>query len=385
MRVKLCGDVVNNGWARLYRMFGFEVCCPKDVRDAVENCPAGEELVFEINSPGGSVYMGFEMYTVIRGFPGKTVAEVQGIAASAASVFMAGCKTVLMSPVANVMIHRAQTGAHGNSTVMKQAKQMLDTIDESILNAYVEKAGGKTDRDTFARLMRSETFMTAQQAIDRGLADGLLEAAGETMLANFTASASGNAAANALPSVDDLLKIAAAAGVKLDAAELPEAEAQAAVNEVQDSAAAAPAASRSVNTSTGENAGEIHQEEDSNMEINTVDDLRQAYPELVGAIEQAAADAATTAERERIHAIRDMALPGAEDITEAAMFTEPISAAEYAVNAVKHAKSKGDAWLKGAEDDAANSGANGVNNAGNPGSAKPDEFMDAIKGVNQTK
>ena len=121
------------------------------------------------------------------------------------------------------------------------------------------------------------------------------------------------------------------------------------------------------------------------MEINTVDDLRQAYPELVEAIEQAAADAATTAERERIHAIRDMALPGAEDITDAAMFTEPISAAEYAVNAVKHAKSKGAAWLKGAEDDAANSGANGVNNAGNPGNAKPDEFMDAIKGVNQTK
>lgn len=382
MRVKLCGDVMNNGWARLYRMFGFEVCCPKDVRDAVERCPAGEDLVFEINSPGGSVYMGFEMYSVIRGFSGKTVAEVQGIAASAASVFMAGCDTVLMSPVANVMIHRAQVGAHGNSTVMKQAKQMLDTVDESILNAYVEKAGGKTDRDTFARLMRNETFMTAQQAIDRGLADGLLEAAGETAIANFTASASGSAAANALPSVDDLLKIAAAAGVKLDAAELPEAEATAAINEVQDSAAAAPAASRSVNTSSDDNAGNHQQEVDSNMEINTVDDLRREYPELVGAIEQAAADAATISERERIRDIRDMALPGSEEITEAAMFTEPVSAAEYAMTAVKHAKGKGAAWLEGAKNDAESSGMNGVENTTAGGEAK-DEFLDAIRATNK--
>ena len=118
------------------------------------------------------------------------------------------------------------------------------------------------------------------------------------------------------------------------------------------------------------------------MEINTVDDLRREYPELVGAIEQAAADAATIRERERIREIRDMALPGSEEITDAAMFTEPVSAAEYAMNAVKHAKGKGAAWLEGAKNDAESSGMNGVENTTAGGEAK-DEFLDAIRATNK--
>ena len=100
--------------------------------------------------------------------------------------------------------------------------------------------------------------------------------------------------------------------------------------------------------------------------------------------EEAARDAATTAERERIREIRDMALPGAEDITDAAMFTEPISAADYAINAVKHAKGKGAAWLEGAQNDADGSGVNGVQNDA-PGGEQKDEFLDAIRATKKNK
>ena len=210
MRVRLGGTVVSNDNAAIYRRWGYsDVCCPKDVRDAVENCPDGEELIFELNSGGGSVYQGFEMYSVIFAHKGPTTAEVLGIAGSAMSVVMAGCDKVLMSPVANVMIHRASTIAWGNSRVMKETKQMLDTIDESILNAYTGKSNGKSERDAFARMMRSETFLTAQQAIDCGLADGIMQPKGKTegdITALAVASAEPWAGALELPPVEDLLR-----------------------------------------------------------------------------------------------------------------------------------------------------------------------------------
>lgn len=350
---------MDNGWARLYRMFGFEVCCPKDVRDAVEACPQGEELVFEINSGGGSVYMGFEMYSVIRGFAGRTVAEVQGIAASAASVVMAACDEVLMSPVAEVMIHRAQTGAKGNSAVMRQARQMLDTVDESILNAYVEKANGKTGRDEFARLMRNETFMTAQQAIDHGLADGILpqEAEGASPL-RVTASASGGGYAE-LPSVDDLLRIAAAAGVELEGQDRTAEDAGRFVKSIM----------------SGEVTGQ-QEREDSDMEIKTVDDLRREYPELAAEIEQKAARAATEAERTRIREIEDMALPGSEDLTASAKFGKPISAEDYAKAAMKRAAAQGSAYLTGVKKDAQAAGGIGQET---PADNPTNEFLEAIR------
>lgn len=210
MRVRLGGTVVSNDNAAIYRRCGYsDVCCPKDVRDAVENCPDGEELIFELNSGGGSVYQGFEMYSVIFAHKGPTTAEVLGIAGSAMSVVMAGCDKVLMSPVANVMIHRASTVAWGNSRVMKETKQMLDTIDESILNAYTGKSNGKSERDAFARMMRSETFLTAQQAIDCGLADGIMQPKGKAegnITALAVASAEPWAGALELPPVEDLLR-----------------------------------------------------------------------------------------------------------------------------------------------------------------------------------
>jgi ATP-dependent protease ClpP protease subunit len=373
MRVKLCGEVTNNGWARIYRLFGFDVCCPADVQNALETCPQDEELVFEINSGGGSVYQGFEMYSAIRDWKGKTAAEVQGIAASAASVIMAACDRVTMSPVANVMIHRASTSASGNSAAMRQAKQMLDTIDESILNAYVEKAGGKTTRESFQRMMRNETFMTAQQAVDCGLADEVSGAGGSTagLINSAVASADGGTHSEALPPIDDLLRIAAAAGVQVDAAALQGLPGLAA--EPNGQSTAEPTACFEYNTPGGTSGGN---EEDSSMEINTVDDLREAYPALVAQIEQTAANAATTAERQRIQEIEDMALPGSEEMTTKAKFTEPMSAADYAKAAMKRAKAQGESYLDAAKKDA--NDANAVNTEPASGNGQ-DEIMAAIK------
>ena len=102
------------------------------------------------------------------------------------------------------------------------------------------------------------------------------------------------------------------------------------------------------------------------MDIKTVDDLRKAYPALVDQIEQAAAataaEAAVNAERERIKGIEDVALPGSEELTAEAKFTNPMSVSDFAVALVKGAKTKGATFLNAMKEDSEESGAAGVGN-----------------------
>lgn len=375
MRVKLCGNVMGNNYARLYRMFGFEVCCPKDVRDAIESCPEGEELVFEINSGGGSVYTGFEMFTLIRGHK-NTVAEVQSIAASAASVFMAGCGTVRMSPVAQVMIHRASTYAAGNSRDMKEAKQMLDTIDESILSAYVEKSGGKTDKAEFAKMMRNETFMTAQEAIECGLADEIMEAAesGTPAEALIKTAAAASAAADNLPPIEDLVRLAEALGGT--GAESEEQEAKA------DASAALAQLESTLNNDTlqGGVQNTSTRSESSMDQIENKEQLEQQYPELTAQIKQEAAEAAAKEaaekERKRIEEIDALAMDGFEDIIKAAKADPEKNAGTVAQEMILAQKKQGENHLEQVKKEAAESGANAVPAAAAPAKEKGAENSD---------
>lgn len=175
MRVSLNGIVAADDDVEIYEWFGMQAFGPRTVREAIANNPAGEELVLEINSGGGSVMAGSEMYTVLRSAEGvRTRAEVQSMAASAASYMMLGCDEVYMSPVAQVMVHLPTTRTEGDRNDHLSGAQLLDTVRESILNAYELKAKGKTSRAEFKRMMNATTWMTAQEAVNLGLADGIL-------------------------------------------------------------------------------------------------------------------------------------------------------------------------------------------------------------------
>ena len=169
MRVTLNGIVAADDDVEIYQWYGFAAFSPKAVRDAVASTPEGEELVLEINSGGGSVFAGSEIYSVLRSSGIHTVAEVQSLAASAASYMCLACDEVRISPVAQMMLHLPSTYTEGNRTAHMQSIQMLDSTREAILNAYELKAGGKADRAEFRRMMNAETWLTAQEAVDCGL------------------------------------------------------------------------------------------------------------------------------------------------------------------------------------------------------------------------
>ena len=131
-------------------------------------------LTLEINSNGGSVWAGGEIYSVLRGSNTDTEAEIQSLAASAASYIAIGCNRVLISPVAQMMIHLPSTTTRGAVPEHRQSIKILNGIKDSILNAYEIKSKGKRTRQQLSAMIDSETWLTAQQALDAGLVDEIL-------------------------------------------------------------------------------------------------------------------------------------------------------------------------------------------------------------------
>ena len=179
MRYSLNGQIVADSDAPILRWWGIPAACPADIRGAIAENPEGEEFVLEINSGGGSVFAGFEMYSLLRNASRQGVhtrAEVQSLAGSAASVVMAGADTAACSPVGQVMIHLPSTVTEGNQGVHRESVQMLESITESIIAAYESKVGGKTSHDALRRMMDRETFLSARAALDAGLIDEIIGA-----------------------------------------------------------------------------------------------------------------------------------------------------------------------------------------------------------------
>ena len=174
MRVSLNGYVVATDDQWLYDWFKVQAFSPGVVRQALADNPAGEDLELEINSGGGSVFAGFEIYSLLREAQCPTVAIVQSLAGSAASTVMAACREVRMSPVAQVMIHLPSSRVAGNQNDLRHEARMLEQITQSILNGYEAKCAGKATRERLDRLIRAETWLTAQEAVELGLADSIL-------------------------------------------------------------------------------------------------------------------------------------------------------------------------------------------------------------------
>jgi len=150
------------------------------------NAGSGSITVW-INSPGGDVYAAAQIYNLLMEYKGDVTVKVDALAASAASVIAMAGTTVLMSPVAMMMIHNPITVAIGDSKEMQKAGEMLEEVKEGIMNAYEIKTG--LDRKKISHLMDAESWFNAKKAVEFGFADGILhegegteEAAGEKEL-----------------------------------------------------------------------------------------------------------------------------------------------------------------------------------------------------------
>lgn len=172
--VTVNGDIICNDMKWIYDWLEYESCCPADIRKAVaELTDENEELKVIINSPGGDVQAGQEIYSILKDIKNHVTINVQSIAASAASMIAMAGDTVKMSPVALLMIHNASTCTSGDYRDMQHTADVLQTVNTAIMQAYIAKTG-KTE-DELKVMMDRETWLTANQCLENGFADEIIK------------------------------------------------------------------------------------------------------------------------------------------------------------------------------------------------------------------
>lgn len=170
-KVKVKGVIISNDMKWIYDWFEIDSTCPKDIEAQIE-AANGEALEVEINSGGGDVFAGSEIYTALKAYAGDVVVKIVGIAASAASVIAMAGNRVQISPTAQIMIHNVWSRAQGDYHDMEHMADVLKGASKSIANAYILKTG--MSQDALLRLMSKETWMTAQEAIENKFADEIM-------------------------------------------------------------------------------------------------------------------------------------------------------------------------------------------------------------------
>ncbi|MGP9622540.1 head maturation protease, ClpP-related [Corynebacterium sp. AOP34-AQ2-28] len=154
----------------IYGEIGWDVQASSVVREIHDL--GGADLTLRVNSPGGDVYEGLAIMNALRAHKGTVTAVVEGLAASAASfIAVGGADRVVMRPTAEVMVHEAMSFVGGNAEDMTKAIADLDRISANLAGIYADKAGG--DPGEWRERMKAETWFSAEEAVDAGLADAV--------------------------------------------------------------------------------------------------------------------------------------------------------------------------------------------------------------------
>ena len=328
----LYGDISDTSW------WGDEVT-PKQFAEDLNGLGAVTEITVRINSGGGDVFAAQTIGNLLEQHSATVTARIDGLCASAATIITSHCNKVIAANDSAYMVHPVKLGIRGyaGAKELQEYLNALAVIKENIISLYAKKTGHTKDEVT--AWMDATSWWTAAQAKENGFVDELVDDEQEAVVENRNGLLFVNSVNMGLP-FDKAPKF------------------------VQDSLTAESADGRPANTKPAGQPEQIKEVQD--MDIKTVDDLRKAYPALVDQIEQAAAataaEAAVNAERERIKGIEDVALPGSEELTAEAKFTNPMSVSDFAVALVKGAKTKGATFLNAMKEDSEESGAAGVGN-----------------------
>ncbi|MFW5872285.1 MAG: head maturation protease, ClpP-related, partial [bacterium] len=130
MKIPIKGIIVANDEKWIYELFGYEVTTPRDVDQILKEIE-NEDLEVIINSPGGDVYSGSEIYTILKDHKNNVDVKIVGVAASAASVVAMAGDSVKISPTAQIMIHNVSSGAQGDYREMEHQAEVLKNYNKS--------------------------------------------------------------------------------------------------------------------------------------------------------------------------------------------------------------------------------------------------------------
>lgn len=181
-KINIKGPIIPSNHQWIYDWLDMEGTSPKKVLKALDQAK-GEDVEIHINSGGGSVFAGSEIYTALMDYAGGVTVKIVGLAASAASVIAMAGKKVMMSPTSQMMIHNAASIAIGDYRDMQHESEVLKTVNRTIASAYRLKSG--LSEQELLNLMNEETWFSPEQALNKKLIDEIMFEENRQLVASF--------------------------------------------------------------------------------------------------------------------------------------------------------------------------------------------------------
>lgn len=158
----------------IFDEIGYWGVTAKDFISDLKTVPSNHKILLKIHSPGGEVFDGNAIANALSRHPGGFEAQIEGLAASMATVISLGGRPVKMAENGFYMIHNPWGVALGDAAGMREQAELLDKIQGGIVNAYVAKSGQTPEQ--VQAWMDAETWFTAQEAKDAGFVDEITDA-----------------------------------------------------------------------------------------------------------------------------------------------------------------------------------------------------------------
>lgn len=152
--------------------FGDEGVTASGVRDELKEIDKDDDILMRINTPGGDVFEASAIMSLLNGR--KVSAYVDGVAASAGSYLLTIADHVTMAEGAMLMMHSPWTAVVGPASEMRAAAETLDKVEDNLVKAYTE-ASGVWPAEFVRDALNSETWLTADEAIEAGFASEIAE------------------------------------------------------------------------------------------------------------------------------------------------------------------------------------------------------------------
>lgn len=338
--INMYGDVymeTPRDWWTGERKEGQYIAADEFLED-LEEIKEKSNITVHINSGGGDLYAGLAIYNRLKALKGHVTTINDGLAASAASLIFQAGNTRKMNAGSNLMAHGVGGFLFGFYMIedLEELVTQFKAHNKAIVNVYAEAMG--VSYNEAKSLIKSETWLTGQEAIDRGLADELIEEEEEDTEENLF---------NSL-----IRKLSGSNPGALNCYAMPAAAPQV-VNKLP--------------------------EKEEEIMANTVKELRAQYPDLVAQIEDAAKEKARVEERDRIKGLEEISGAVADKaLMEEAKFGEsPMTVEELSVMAMKQQSKLQASILKSLEEDAKNSGTGDIK--ASPKNIEEDEEDDPKK------
>nr|DAN75913.1 MAG TPA: putative ATP dependent Clp protease [Caudoviricetes sp.]DAW77511.1 MAG TPA: Putative ATP dependent Clp protease [Caudoviricetes sp.] len=326
----------------------------KAFKQDIENLGDVENITLHINSPGGSVFSAVAIANTLKNHKAKVVANIDGLAASAATIITSACDVVRMPKNALFMIHNPITFAYGNNQDMEKTLDMLNKVKNSIIETYLYKAN--TDKETLSKLMNDETWMDAETAKEYGFIDEILD---EEIEKEFVEN---KLIINSM--AFDISKFKIFKAEKTNKSQNP-TPLNITINSTGNAENIADEIKNILNNGN-------NKKEEEKM---TLEELKNKFPELYDQVFNEGKEAGISKENERMKAIDEMKISNYPDLVENAKYTEKIEANELAMKILKKQNEEKAEKLEGLKNESQNNFIPPVANNGTEEKSETKKFM----------